>query len=133
MLAEAFIAHLAGDYVFQSHWMATEKVKRWWPAVVHGVMYTLPFLLITRSPWALLIIGGTHVVLDHYRAAKYVIWAKNLIAPRASRTPWKEAADNQGFPAGTPAGLATALLIVVDNTIHLAINAATLIIFGGAS
>ncbi|MEV4749109.1 DUF3307 domain-containing protein [Streptosporangium sp. NPDC049248] len=126
MLAEAFIAHLVGDYVLQSHWMATEKVKKWWPAIAHGLTYSLPFLLITRSPWALLVIGGTHIVLDHYRAAKYVIWAKNLIAPRAFRTPRKNASGNQGFAAEVPGGLATALLIVVDNTIHLAINAAAL-------
>ncbi|WP_327092546.1 DUF3307 domain-containing protein [Nonomuraea sp. NBC_01738] len=69
------LAHLVGDYVLQSHWMATKKVKRWWPTVVHGLACSLPFLLITRSPWALLVIGGTHVVLDRYRAAKYVIWA----------------------------------------------------------
>jgi hypothetical protein len=44
---------------------------------------------------ALLVIGGTHVVLDHYQVAKYAIWAKNLIGPREyraslkeTRTPW---------------------------------------------
>jgi hypothetical protein len=76
VLAEALLAHLVGDYLLQSDWMATEKTRRWWPAVVHGAVYSLPFLLVTRSPWALLVIGGTHVVLDRFRVAKYVIWAK---------------------------------------------------------
>ncbi|REF00292.1 DUF3307 domain-containing protein [Thermomonospora umbrina] len=130
MLAEALLAHLVGDYVLQSDWMATQKVKRWWPAVAHGLAYSLPFLLITQSPWALLVIGGTHVVLDHYRAAKYVIWAKNLIAPRKAWVPWSEASQNQGFPATVPNGRATALVVVVDNTLHLLINAAALVWLG---
>ncbi len=33
---ESLLAHLVGDYLIQSDWMATEKVKRWWPAIVHG-------------------------------------------------------------------------------------------------
>jgi hypothetical protein len=106
--------------------MAVEKVRRWWPAVVHGVCYSLPFLLITHSVWALLIIGGTHVVLDHYRAAKYVVWAQSFIGPRSFRTPWCEALTNQGSSAAVAAAPADALQIVVDNTIHLVINAAAL-------
>lgn len=26
--ADQFVAHLVGDYILQSHWMATEKTKR---------------------------------------------------------------------------------------------------------
>lgn len=130
MIAEGLIAHLVGDYILQSHWMATEKVKRWFPALVHGVAYTLPFILITRNMWALLIVGGTHAILDRYRAAKYVNWAKNLIAPKSFRVPLSEAVTNGGFPAAVPAGLATALLIIADNTMHIVINSGALIWLG---
>jgi hypothetical protein len=126
MLAEGFLAHLVGDFCFQSHWMATEKTKRWFPALVHAVTYTLPFLIITRFVWALLIIGGTHAVLDRYRLPKYLIWAKNQIAPKTHRFPLREAIGNAGFPAAVPAGLATAMLIIVDNTMHIAINTGAL-------
>lgn len=119
------LAHLAGDYVFQSDWMATEKLKRWWPAVVHGATYTLPFLLVTRSPLALLVIGGTHVVIDRYRLARYAVWLKNQIGPRRSRPGWPPSPT--GYPAHVPAGLALALLIIADNTIHLAINIAAVV------
>ncbi|MEU4820246.1 hypothetical protein AB0H37_00050 [Actinomadura sp. NPDC023710] len=64
--------------------MAVKKVERWWPAIAHGMCYALPFLLITRSVWALLIVGGTHAVLDHYQAAKYVVWAQASSAPGRS-------------------------------------------------
>ncbi|MBG0818735.1 DUF3307 domain-containing protein [Planomonospora sp. ID82291] len=117
---------MIGDYIFQSDWMASHKTERWWPAIAHGATYMVPFLVLTRSPEALLVIGGTHIVLDHYRAAKYVIWLKNQLGPAASRPTWKEAASNHGFPASVPGGLAFAMLIVVDNTIHLLINTAAL-------
>ena len=51
------LAHLVGDYLTQSDWMANEKTKRWWPAWVHAITYGLPFVLITRSVPALVVIG----------------------------------------------------------------------------
>jgi hypothetical protein len=121
------LAHLVGDYLIQSHWMACEKTKRWWPAVVHGVTYTLPFLLVTRSPWALLVIGGTHIVIDRFRLARHVVWVKNLAAPAGKfRRPWSECSAT-GYPADTPPGLAFALMIVADNTIHLLLNVAAVV------
>lgn len=59
MFGEIALAHLVGDYILQSHWEAQEKTKRWWPALLHAVTYGLPFLLVTQSPWALLVIVGT--------------------------------------------------------------------------
>ena len=43
---EQLIAHLFGDYVFQNDWMAQNKTSSDWAAVVHAVVYTLPFLLL---------------------------------------------------------------------------------------
>lgn len=51
--ADQIVAHLVGDYILQSHWMATEKTKRSIAAATHAITYTLPFLLLTRSPAAL--------------------------------------------------------------------------------
>lgn len=104
MIAQVLVAHLVGDYVLQSHWMATEKTKRWWPAIVHGVTYTLPFLLITRSPAALVVIAVTHVVIDHYRLARHLSWLKNLVSPRpivAYRYTWPETGAVQIWSADT--------------------------------
>ena len=117
------LAHLVGDYLFQSHYMATEKTKRWWPAILHGVTYLVPFALVTQSPLALLMIGGTHAVIDRYWLARHVVWAKNLVAPASHRNPWADCRAT-GYPPHTPTGLAVALLIVADNTIHLLINVA---------
>lgn len=121
------ILHIVGDYLIQSHWMATEKIHRWWPAIVHGVTYTIPFLLLTRSPLALLVICVTHIIIDHYRLAKHLIWIKNFLAPRSYHKPtWSEAKYNNGFSENVPMWLSMWLMIINDNTVHILINFAAL-------
>lgn len=122
-----FLAHFVGDYILQSHWMATEKVKRWWPAIVHGATYTLPYLFVTQSPLALFVIFSTHVVIDRYRLAKYLSFAKNHLGPRSSWPEWETAKDNGGFNKETPTWLSMWLLFIADNTVHVLINAAAVV------
>jgi hypothetical protein len=117
------LCHLLGDYVTQSDWMALEKTKRWWPAWAHAIVYGLPFLLVTQSPAAIAVIIGTHAVIDHYRLARYVVWAKNLLAPKAYRYSWSECSAT-GYHRDRPAWMAVWLMIIADNAMHLAINAA---------
>lgn len=128
MIAEVLVAHLVGDYLLQSHWMATQKIVCWFPAIVHGVMYTLPFLFVTQHPAALAIICVTHIVIDRYRLAKHLSWLKNLMGPRP--VTWAEAKENAGYPKDTPAWLSTWLMIITDNTVHILINIAAIMIFG---
>lgn len=121
------LAHLAGDYLLQNDWMAKNKTSRWLPALVHGAVYTLPYILVTQSPLALLVIGGTHVVIDRFRLAKHFIWAVNQIGPRSGRYSWSEAKANGGYSADKPVWMSTWLMIVVDNSIHLLINTAAVV------
>lgn len=81
---EQLILHLVGDYVTQSDWMASQKTTRYLPAFVHATVYSLPFLLLRLSWIAFAIILGTHFLIDRFRLAKYVVWAKNFIAPPSS-------------------------------------------------
>jgi hypothetical protein len=127
VLMLAVLLHFVGDYLTQSHWMATEKTKRWLPAAIHAGVYGLPFLLVTRSPAALAVIVGTHAVIDRYRLARHVVWVKNLMAPAGHRHSWSECSTT-GYPAATPAWLAVWLLIIADNTIHVAINSAAVVL-----
>lgn len=123
------MAHMIGDYFIQNDWMALEKTKRWWPAIVHGTTYALPFipvvyLLDTAWPWlALLVIGGTHIVLDHYYAAKHVVWFKNQFAPKSFRPPH----THTGHALDRPDWIAVWLMIIVDNCIHMAVNTASVV------
>lgn len=126
------IAHLAGDYVVQSDWMAKEKTKGGLPAVAHAVTYAACFLPVTRSARALAVIGGTHYVIDRYRLAKHVVWAKNQIAPATHRYP-KAEASAFGYHRDQPDWLAGWLLFLADNTMHLAINRWALNRWGGGT
>jgi hypothetical protein len=103
--------------------MAKEKTKRSLAALVHVITYTLLFLLLTRSVASLSVIAGTHFVIDRWRLARFVCWAKNL--PYPGHLPWAECRAT-GYPPTTPVWLATWLMIVVDNTMHVVINGAAL-------
>lgn len=118
------LAHLVGDYLLQSHWMACEKTNRWWPAIAHAATYTVPYVFVTQSVWALLTIGVTHAVIDRYRLAKHVVWFKNQLAPKSSRPAWVDS-KGTGYPSGTPSWMSTWLMIIADNTLHLLINTAS--------
>lgn len=124
--ADQFVAHLVGDYIIQSDWMANEKRKRSLAAGVHALTYTLPFLFLTLNPWALAVIAGTHFLIDRFGLARYVVWAKNL--PYPGSKPWAEC-RNTGYPDERPAWLAVWLLIIADNTLHLICNALALKVF----
>ena len=123
--ADQLVLHVLGDYVLQSHWCATEKTKRSIAAAVPVVLYALPFLLLTRSPAALAFIAGTHFAIDRWRLARFVVWAKNWIAPPGANRPWPEC-QATGYDPSTPPWLAVWLLIVVDNLMHVALNAAAI-------
>lgn len=79
--ADQILAHLVGDYILQSDWMANEKTKRSLAAAVHALTYALPFLFLRPSLAAFAFIVVTHFVIDRWRLARYVCWAKNFIAP----------------------------------------------------
>lgn len=119
--ADQLVAHAVGDYILQSHWMATQKTKNSFAAAVHAVTYTLPFLLITLSPVALAIICGTHFLVDRFRLARFVVWAKN--------GPWLPVTAT-GYQDDVPAWMSVWLLIAADNIIHVGINAAAIWQFG---
>jgi hypothetical protein len=135
---EQLICHLIGDYILQSDWMANNKTNKTVACLAHCLTYTLPFLFLTFSPFALIVIFGTHFLIDRFRLAKYVVFAKNLMSPENPLV--QKASENgnycddvvlkyswenckfTGYPVQTPSFLAVWLLIITDNALHLAIN-----------
>lgn len=120
---EQLLLHLVGDYVTQTDWMANEKTKQDAAASAHAVVYALPFLLLSPSFLAFAVILSTHYLIDRYRLARYVVFAKNWTTNRALR--WADCSGT-GYPSATPPWLAVWLLIIADNTMHLCINYAAL-------
>jgi hypothetical protein len=119
--ADQLLAHLVGDYILQSHWMATQKTSRSLPAALHALTYSLPFLLLTRAPEALVAVAITHFVIDRWRLARYVVWLKDQFAPKAFRHPWREC-QKTGQHESLPDWLGVWLMIIADNTLHLICN-----------
>lgn len=131
---EQLILHLFGDYILQTDWMATEKVKRTWVAAVHAFIYSVPFLIFLEpSLLAISVIFGTHLLIDRFRLARYVAFAKNWI------TGWehvdtgyhdgywrnkfdKSALNTGGYHNDMPPWMWVWLMIITDNALHLAIN-----------
>lgn len=120
--ADQLVCHAIGDYILQSDWMASEKTKRHFAAWIHALTYFLPFLALSPSWPAFAVIVTTHALIDRYRLARYIVWAKNWLGPNR---PWSECVAT-GYPADRPAWLAVWLMIIADNILHVLINGAAL-------
>lgn len=123
------LAHGVGDYWFQSDWMANEKTKANFAAVCHATTYTIPFIAATQSPIALAIICVSHFVIDRWRLARYLCYAKNFLAPSEWWHPWEECSGT-GYHKDRPAWMAVWLMIIADNLAHVICNAIAIQYFG---
>lgn len=133
VLILSLLAHGWGDYIIQTDAMATEKTKHWRPAAEHALTYGIPFVplvlyaagnSIPLTLAALLVICGTHAVIDCYRLARHVIWFRNWLG--GTRRSWAECSET-GFPPDRPEWLTKWLMIIVDNLIHITINTLVII------
>lgn len=113
------ILHLIGDYITQTDYMANNKTKSLPIAFLHAFVYTVPFIILTQSPIALLVILVSHAIIDHYRLARYVIFAKNYLNDPTLK--WEDCSKT-GYHNSRPEWLTVWLLIIADNTLHLTIN-----------
>ena len=123
------LLHLWGDYCLQPGLWAVNKRKQFKYALLHSIQYGFVFWVMGLTPWfscsfsALLIIVLTHAVIDRFYPSRYLIFIKNWIVEPNLK--WEDCAAT-GYPASMPAWLAVWLMIVVDNTLHLTINAIAL-------
>lgn len=110
----------AGDYLLQTQRMQA-KTTSWRWALFHGVVYTLPFLLLTLHPVALLVIGGTHALIDRLR-----LGARHCQTLGVGQTGTLE--ERLGLPVvdEAPLWLRIWLSIRADNAYHRLIEAGTL-------
>lgn len=116
------ILHLFGDYITQSHWMAIRKTSSTWAAFCHATIYSFPFWFI--ASWkAFLVIWLSHLLIDRFRLARYVVFAKNFMG--YPLPVWSDCKAT-GYPSDVPAWLSVWLMIAADNTLHLTINYAAL-------
>lgn len=105
-------AHLIGDYLFQNDYLAREKTKKHIPALIHVLLYSIPFYFLLGISWSLFFITATHFFIDRYRLAIY--WIKLIN--------WNWKSDNFGFSNDKPVWFSLWLLIIYDNSLHIIIN-----------
>lgn len=106
------ILHLLGDFVLQTESMAVNKhsnsKKGYFWCTMHCLMYTLPFSIIATNWYQMLLIFGTHFVIDKYNLA--TIWTKECKIDNFDINNW----------------LHKYLVLMVDMTFHLMCNYAIL-------
>lgn len=152
------IAHLVGDYVLQNHHMANGKIRPgkegWYWTLLHVTLYSIPFLMIGVPLAGVLIVAGTHAVIDHYRLATYwcQFWGvgnNGYLALWSQEQPFDGVSTRYEAGVGwyvwnlqehgyvrrglndAPDYLRVWLLILVDNITHVAINTAVIVHYFG--
>lgn len=94
------IGHFVGDYLFQTGWMAANKMKRWDALLVHSAVYTIAIYLFSLFSFKLtigsvLFVFISHVVLDQGSIVRW--WTKHIQAPPLSERKWLTIMADQSF------------------------------------
>lgn len=131
---EQLLCHLFADYWLQNDWMALNKKKHFWIALVHAIIYTIPFLLLTKSILALSVICLTHAIIDYTDIVCRLNQIKNwdfkeekccLIIPDDKTIGCSHKQINfilkDGY-SNRPPFIRVWLIIIQDNILHLIIN-----------
>lgn len=96
------IAHLVGDYIFQTDWMAANKKALSSACTAHVCAYMVPFLFLGLEWWQFLAIAVQHWVQDRTHIVKWCmihITRQPNFAQAPFFQPWS--------------------LVIIDNTWHL--------------
>ena len=117
---EQLLCHLIGDFWLQNDYMALNKKLDFRIALLHSVMYTLPFLFLTRNLFALAIICISHALIDGTHIVNHLNQIKN----------WNFKHDSGYDEEVRPMWIWVWLLIIQDNSLHLIINYLTLRFIG---
>jgi hypothetical protein len=93
-------AHMIGDYLIQTDWMAAGKKRSSWICAVHVLTYLIPFLFTPLAWWQVALIGLQHFAQDR---TGFVVWMMK--------------AKGSGVFVGPPCGPWS--VIVTDNVLHV--------------
>jgi hypothetical protein len=83
MIALALLAaHMIGDYITQTGWMAANKLNNWRARAIHVSVYTagfIPVALLTKLTWSMVLlfvalVWATHFITDCRRWASGDQW-----------------------------------------------------------
>jgi hypothetical protein len=102
-----FLAHLVGDFLIQTDWMATRKRQSSGVCAIHALTYLLPFLALGYGWLILLLVGCEHFLQDRFGLARWFMrYTNHEIFATGALSPWS--------------------VVVVDQVLHLVWIAGTL-------
>ena len=82
-------AHLIGDYLLQTDWMAKSKKQKSWVCAAHVLTYLLPFLLCGLPAWKLAAIGVQHFLQDRTNIVAWSMkWSGRSTFASPPFAPW---------------------------------------------
>ena len=81
MLSWLLAGHMAGDYLFQTRWMAERKTTRLPALLIHSAVYTCAVWLASfaarpLSLWGVLFVFAAHAVIDKRNITMW--WCKHV-------------------------------------------------------
>lgn len=98
-------AHLIGDYLIQTDWMASGKKQSSWICLVHVLTYLIPFLFTGLAWWQIALIGLQHFVQDRTNLVVWLMQVKgSAVFAQPPFAPWS--------------------VILTDNILHILFMAA---------
>jgi hypothetical protein len=102
ILIYCFMAHLVGDYILQTDWMALNKKSDSFPCFIHATLYSIPFMpIVCFFPWFIIpIITFEHFLQDR---TQFIVWLMKKKGSEKFMSP----------PCGPWS------IIVTDNIIHI--------------
>ncbi|KUO66081.1 MAG: hypothetical protein APF84_12220 [Gracilibacter sp. BRH_c7a] len=104
------LAHLLGDFLFQTKWMADNKANNWFPLLIHSFIYTLIIWITSYFAFGGLSLEGcsllfaAHLILD--RRTFINLWTSKIMRLDNNAPVW--------------------IRVVIDQTFHLIILAIAL-------
>jgi hypothetical protein len=97
--------------------------------LLHAAVYTTPFLVLTLDPLALLIIAGTHAVIDRLRlGGRWCRWWGVGQAGAVDHWAARQIGPAYALPGEAPDWMRIWLSIRADNAMHRLIEAGALIL-----
>ncbi len=95
------VAHLIGDFLFQTNWMAKNKAHKLLPLIAHTALYTLIVAFIAWLSfgglplWGILTIFITHTLLDNRIFISW--WVQSIMKLTGNDSVWLKIVVDQVF------------------------------------
>lgn len=94
------VAHLIGDFLLQTRWMAKGKATKWGPLFVHAAVYTFVVAIVGWwsggiSVWAIALIFVSHLLLDKKGFVQW--WSRNVQGVTCISDAWVTVMADQVF------------------------------------